>query len=280
MSNATGTKVANGVQPNRPLASWLIANRKHIEAALADQLGPAAPSAGAQETEALRRFRSFASASLVRGEMPSPALEGLKPNERRVMALLQAWVTASCQTPGPHQDEIRDAMAPLTERFRMALRTTSTTRRSRGAPRASRRAVVAAIDRIADCFLAIDIDSGRIEDANPAAGSLLGVNRDALLGVDAMRFVPESERKRWWVHLDALAESDATRSFDAALQDAGGERVAVDASVTRFSTRSRTLALVMARPSTGRAPTSQVEAPEPEPTPYRRPRSSFWPLRT
>jgi len=235
------------MEPNRALASWLVARRREIEAAMTMSLGPASPSAAAPETEALRRFRSFAASALVRGQAQAPALDGLKPNERRVMALLRAWTDAAAQVSGPQGEEVRAALEPLVDHFRLSLRSTSTGRRTRGAPRASRRAVIAAIDRVADSFIAIDIDTGQIADANPAAGSLLGVSRDALLGVDAMSFVPESERSQWWTELDAMAECDETRHFRASLRDATGNRVDVEASATRFATRSRTLALVMAR---------------------------------
>jgi PAS domain S-box-containing protein len=110
--------------------------------------------------------------------------------------------------------------------------------------------VVAAIDRVREAFLAIDTDTGAIEDANPAAGAMLGVNRDALVGILAMNFVPKEARSTWWTHLDAIDEGDETRLFEAALVDASGSRVTVEASLTRFATRGRTLALVLMRPAT------------------------------
>ena len=107
---------------------------------------------------------------------------------------------------------------------------------------------MAAIDRVADAFLAIDPQDARVLDANPAAGALLGVARDALLGVDAMSFVPAPARDLWWTELDAMSEDSEPRRFRGQLQDAGGAAIAVDCSVTRFATRGRTLALVLARP--------------------------------
>ena len=86
------------------------------------------------------------------------------------------------------------------------LRQSTGVRRAKGAPHAKRRAVIAAIDRVADGFLALDANSGRIVDANPAAGALLGVARDALLGVDAMAFVPSARQTSWWTELDAMTE--------------------------------------------------------------------------
>jgi PAS domain S-box-containing protein len=237
------------VHRNRELASWLIAQRTAIEGTMSAQLGPAAPLPAAPESEALRRFRSFASASLTRGKAPPPALDGLRVNERRVMALIDAWLNAALSLSTPERQEvIRSEISPVIDQFRLAIRSTSTGRRSRGAPRAKRRAVVAAIDRVADAFLAVDADTGKIEDANPAAGALLGVDRDALLGVDAMAFIPNSDRGVWWARLDAIAEGTETQQFDGSLVDTTGGPVHIDASATRFSTRGRTLALIMMRP--------------------------------
>jgi PAS domain-containing protein len=233
---------------NPEVATWLISQRLQIERVMAARLGPAAPGAGAAETEVLRRFRSFAAAALRRGDSAAPALDGLRANERRVVALLNAWSDAAAEVAGPSGTALREALDPLILRFRNSLRTTNGGRRAKGAPRASRRAVVAAIDRLADAFLAIDADSGKIMDANPAAGALLGVARDALLGVEALAFVPDSAHATWWTHLDAMTEGSEPVRFRGHLQDKFGDAIAVDCSVTRFGTRNRTLALVLARP--------------------------------
>ena len=95
-----------------------------------------------------------------------------------------------------------------------------------------RRAVMAAIDRVADAFLAVDAEDARIVDANPAAGSLLGVARDALLGVDALSFVPDAARDGWWVELDAVSEGAEPRRFATRVRDASGRDVAIAGSIS------------------------------------------------
>jgi PAS domain-containing protein len=248
------------VEANRDLASWLVGNRPEIEKLMFTRLGPAAPTAASPETEALRRFRSFSASSLLRGKVGAPALDGLRPNERRVMALLGAWTDAASTLAGDGATQVREALSPLVDHFRLSLRTTHSRRRARGAPRAARRAVVAAIDRIADAFLAIDADTGRIADANPAAGALLGVNRDALLEVDAMSFVSQDDRSLWWSELDAVSESETSRHFRSTLMDANGAPISTDVSLTSFATRGRTLALVMARPVLAEQATGKEQA--------------------
>jgi len=232
------------------IASWLIARRLQIQQVMDARLGPAAPSPSAPEAEVLRRFRSYAAASLRRGAAGEPALDGLRPNERRTSALLTAWCEAAAEIAGPHHsDAVSAALEPVLIHFRNALRTSNSGRRRRGAPRAGRRAVIAAIDRICDAFLAIDADTGRIVDANPAAGALLGVARDALIDVEAASFMPAESQHGWWTEFDAVTEGTEPRRFRASLADKGGRPIAVDCSLTCLATRGRTLALVVARPT-------------------------------
>ena len=242
------------MQSDRLLATWLISHRLEIESALKRQLGPAAPAPGSPESEALRRFRSFLASALVRGESLTPALDGLRLNERRVMALIEAWSRAAAESAGDVHADLAERLRPTIEAFRISIRTTSSGRKQRGRPRATRRAVIAAIDRVADAFLAIDTESGEIVDANPAAGSLLGVNRDALLGVAALSFVEREGHEGWWTRLDAVSEDSDPGNFWTRLVDVRGGPIEVDATMTRFSTRGRVLALMMMRPRPASTP--------------------------
>jgi PAS domain S-box-containing protein len=237
------------VAEGRALAGWLLARRGVIEAALRGRLADGAAPVGAAEAEALRRFRSFLLLALVQDGPTAPALEGLRTGERRARRLLEAWLEAVAQVAGPDAASVRAALVPFAERFLLSLRETAQARRASGAVTPSqRRAVSAAIDRVCDAFLAIDVETGAIADANPAAGSLLGTTRERLLGTDAMRFVPNEARERWWLELDAVSEGAEPRRFRGDLLDSGGRTLVVDATVTRFATRARTLALVLARP--------------------------------
>ena len=108
------------------------------------RLGPAAPGPGSAETEVLRRFRSFAASALRRGDLAAPALDGLRANERRTAALLDAWAHSAAFVAGDSGDVLRKELAPLLARFRTSLKQTGTGRRAKGAPRSKRRAVVTA----------------------------------------------------------------------------------------------------------------------------------------
>lgn len=154
---------------------------------------------------------------------------------------------AAAEVGGPEGAGIRSALLPWLKTFQASLRTGSVGRGRSGAPRTQRRAVNAAIDRVSDAFLAVDADTGQVVDANPAAGALLGVVRDALLGVEATAFVSEDSRGEFQGELDAVAEGAEPRRFRGCLRDAQGGSIAVDCTVTAFSTRDRTLALILAR---------------------------------
>ena len=231
------------------IAAWLIAKRLTITQVMEEQLGTAAPAPGSAEVEALRRFRSYAAVSLRRRQTRQPALDGLRVNERRALALVDAWSDAAARVAGPHAREITQALQPIVASYRNAVRTLNRGQRSGAAPRAGRRAVSAAIDRISDAFLAIDADSGRIVDANPAAAALLGVARDALIDVEANQFIPVDSQSGWWTQFDAVTEGSDPRRFCARLADKAGAPIAVDCTLTTLATRSRTLALVVARPT-------------------------------
>ncbi|MCP5065220.1 MAG: PAS domain-containing protein [bacterium] len=214
-------------------------------------MGELAPAPGARspEAEALRRLRSFAVLTLGNDSSAPPSLEGLRVSERRLAPMLDAWLEGICRVAGPDHAEVRSHLEPILRRFRAELRTTPSAVRASGAPSPSkRRAVSAAIDRVSDAFLAIDPDTGRIADANPAAGALLATTRDALVGAEAMSFVPEPDQAGWWTELDAIAEGDGNRRFQGLLRDQNGGRVTVETQLTRFATRNRTLALCLARP--------------------------------
>lgn len=234
----------------RALASWLLAERRAIEAALARALGARRPAAASAEAEALRRLRSYAVAALVHGAQASPALDGVAAEPARVEPLLRAWLDACAEVAGSRAAAVRAALEPALARFAHALRGSEGARRAGGVPvRSSRRAVPAAIDRVADPFLAIETDTGRIADANPAAAALLGARREEIVGRSAFDFVPEACREALWSELDAVAEAGEARRFATRLCAPDGRPIALDARATRWSTRQRTLALLVARPT-------------------------------
>ncbi len=166
------------------------------------------------------------------------------------MALLTCWAEAASDLAGPDRKVVAAALAPLLDAFRLSIRTTGSKRKTSGRPRATRRAITAAIDRVSELFFALDVDSGEILDANPAAGAALGVARDALIGIEFNAFVPTEVQGPWWTSLDAIAEGQESLVFLASMQDREGRPLRLEASATRYLRSNRTLALVLARPAT------------------------------
>jgi PAS domain S-box-containing protein len=148
---------------------------------------------------------------------------------------------------GARGTDLHALLDPLVARFCSALLGVELAHEARRAPRPARRAVTGAIDRIADAFLAVDVDAGTVADANPAATALLRVEREELLGKPALDFVAPASRALWSAEIESLAESGAPRRFEAILVDARGAPIGVDVHATRHATRDRVLALIVAR---------------------------------
>jgi PAS domain-containing protein len=234
-------------------AGWIVTRRGAIEHALATRLGDARPAADSSDSEALRRFRSWVAASLRRGAANgAPALDGLHVDPARFEPLLDAWCVAAVDVAGANGAELRARLTPLGAQFQAALTGGRLARRAQRAPRTTRRAVPGAIDRIADAFLAVDLDDGRIVDANPAAAELLRAPRETLLGVAALPFVRGPDQATWGDELAELAESDEPRRFRASFVDTRARPVAVEVHATRHvrgraGPAERVLALIVAR---------------------------------
>ena len=229
------------------LAHWLVAERAGIEREAARATGALDPAS--PEAEALRRFRSFALLALVRGGA-QPALEGLRVSLRRTASAIDAWVQAAGTLAGPDRAKVIEPLMALRAQFIAALSGGAHSRRaSSAATPSARRAVSAAIDRIADVFLAVDVDSGRVVDANPAACALLGLSRPELLARDLDALAAPADRAAWSLLLDAMAEGSEPLLARAALLDASGAHAPLDLRVTRYAARGgRALALFVCRP--------------------------------
>jgi PAS domain S-box-containing protein len=237
------------VQANLEWASWIVTRRAAIDRVLSERLGDAMPGAAAPETEALRRFRSFAGARLRREDAGPPALDGLRVDAVATTRLVQGWCRVAEEVAGARGAELRALLDPLAARFQSALVGSEQASEARRAPRLGRRAVSGAIDRIADAFVAVDVDAGTIADLNPAAATLLRVAREALLGRPIAAFCSPAARGLWDSELESLLESAEPRRFRTALVDADGKSHAVEIVATRLATRDRVLALLLARVS-------------------------------
>lgn len=233
--------------PNVEWASYLVTRRSAIDRLLAGRReGTTNP--GPSASEALRRFRSFAASTLRRGEGAEPALDGLRVDPEATSQWIEHWCDAAAESAGPRAPELRKVLEPLQRRFAQSLRGAQLSRTAKRAKPAARRAVIGAIDRIADAFLAVDIDSGEVADANPAAAALLGKERAQLLGHAALRLVDRDSRELWSERLENVGESGEGQRFRVILRDEFMSPVAVDIWASAHLTRRRRLAILTARP--------------------------------
>ena len=237
-----------GAGANLHWASFLVTRRAAIDRAMLERTGGSGP--GIADAEALRRFRSFATATLRRGEGADPALDGLRVEPERALHWVQRWCEAAVANAGEGA-ALETLLTPLRQRFEAGLRGHQLSRRAKKAKPAKRRAVSGAIDRVADAFLAVDLDSGQIADANPAATALLGVSREVLLGRHATRHVDRDSRELWSDRLESLGESGEGQRFRVVWRDEFLSPVAVDINAAPHLTRRRRLALLTARPVAG-----------------------------
>ncbi len=229
-------------------ASFLVTRRFAIDRALLGG-GGALAQAGEAEREALRRFRSFAASALRRGgEVPEPALDGLRVDPTRAVHLVETWCDAAQNEAGGGGEALGKALAPLLRRFGEALRSNQLTEPAKRARSPKRRAVRGAIDRVADVFLAVDLESGEIADANPAAAAMLGVEREALLGQSAERFVHKETHEILRERLASVAEGGEGERFKLILRDEFERPIAVEVCATPYPGRRWRLALLLARP--------------------------------
>lgn len=232
---------------NLEWASYLVTRRTAIDRLLAGRRS-GATSPGPSASEALRRFRSFAASTLRRGEGAEPALDGLRVDPEATSQWIEHWCDAAADSAGARAPELRKVLAPLQKRFTQSLRGAQLARSAKRAKPAARRAVIGAIDRIADAFLAIDIDSGEIADANPAAATLLGKERPELVGRRALRFIDRESHELWNERLENVGESGEGQRFRVIWRDEFMSPVAVDIWASAHLTRRRRLAIITARP--------------------------------
>jgi hypothetical protein len=94
------------------LAAWLVRQRGAIDQRVLARLGATAPGAAAPESEALRRFRSFAASALLRGRAVEPSLDGLRADEERVSTLLGTWSDAAAEVAGRRAEEVLSWRCP------------------------------------------------------------------------------------------------------------------------------------------------------------------------
>jgi PAS domain S-box-containing protein len=217
------------------------------------RLGRAEPGPGAR-AEILRRFRSFCRLSSLDPASARPSLEGLQGNASLALeeVVRHGAEFAAARAPLP---QIAAQISALDRRFRAGIRRVlqpedaqpqPRRRDRRRTPNAGRR-VRGAIDRISDSYFALNLETGKLFDANPAAEALLGRDAESLLACDFWELIAPVHRQRardLEARLDAGEDSPPVVLLFAR---SNGDVVPLELSVANHTIAGRRLAIFVAR---------------------------------
>ena len=208
----------------------------------------------ASRAEIVRRFRSFCRLASIHPEAARPALDGLGGNSPTGLErAVSIAVDVACEC-GP-EPEVARALRELESRFRTGLRRTmqpeprEQRRRGRGSlrvPNAGRR-VRSAIDRIGDAYVALNLDTGLIYDTNPAAETLFALEAEKLLGRALCDLVHAEDRIQFRDLEARLDAGEDAGPLEMGFARPGGERIAVELTVSNHTIAGKRLAIFVAR---------------------------------
>ncbi len=226
--------------------------RGTIEDEIDRRLGRGEPPPEAR-LEVVRRFRSFVRLASVDLDAARPSLDGLGGNspaglEKAIEVAVD--VACLCDPPPAVQQALRVLEARFRTGIRRIMRPSEPERKQR---RGRRRAlhggkrVRAAIDRIGDAYLALDLETGRLADLNPAAEALLGTPAVTVIEKPFADLI-EPEARPAFGDLEARLDADEeTAPFSLALRRGEGNAVPVEVSVASHTISGRRLAIFIAR---------------------------------
>jgi PAS domain S-box-containing protein len=233
--------------------------RGTIEDEVDRRLGRGEPSPEAR-LEVVRRFRSFVRLASIDLESARPSLDGLGGNSAAGLEKaieIAVDVACLCEPPAAVKESLRTLEARFRTGIRRIMRPSEPERKQR---RGRRRAlhggkrVRAAIDRIGDAYLALDLESGRLADLNPAAEVLLGAPAVTMIEKPFVDLI-EPQARRAFGDLEARLDADEeTAPVSLAFQRHEGKAVPVEVSVAHHTISGRRLAIFVAREQHGAQP--------------------------
>jgi PAS domain S-box-containing protein len=237
----------------RAVALHLDRHRAAIEAEVNRRLGRAEPAPEAR-LEIVRRFRSFCRLASVDWAMARPSLEGLAGHSCDGLETAVRIAAESAAGSGLDAEQA-SLLGALSERFRAGIRrqlkpedfephVAAPERRKRA--NAGKR-VRAAIDRIDDAYLALNLDDGRIFDLNPAAEALLGAEANALLDRELADWIEPGDRAGYASLEARLDAGESAPPMRLRFRRRDGEAVAGEVSVAGHTIAGRRLAIFVVR---------------------------------
>ncbi len=203
--------------------------------------------------EIVRRFRTFCRLASLDVGAARPSLDGLGGNSPGALEQVLARaveVALECSPPL----EVASALVSVQARFSAGMRRIMSPRepdrrRRRGrrkVPNAGRR-VRAAIDRIGDAYIALNLDTGLIFDVNPAAETLFGSEAEHLLRRPLAELVAPGDRQTFADLESRLDAGEDAGPLELSFARRNGDFVRVETLVSQHTIAGKRLAIFTSR---------------------------------
>ena len=225
--------------------------RSAIEAEVHRRLDGAEPTPDAR-AEIIRRFRTYCRLASLNTNAARPSLDGLGGNEPAALERALSVAVEIAIECGP-EPAVASALRQMEQQFRAGIRRLMlpVERRKqrkgrRRMPNAGKR-VRSAIDRISDAYLALNLDTGKIFDVNPAAEALLGADAARLLDQSLEKLISPQYRQ-FYADLEArLDAGEDSGPVEIVLERPNGDFVRVECLISQHTIASKRLAIFTAR---------------------------------
>ncbi len=226
--------------------------RSAIEAEVNRRLGRSEPPPETR-SEIVRRFRTYCRLASISLDTARPSLDGLGGNSSTSLELaVSKAVEVACECdPAP---EVAEALRDMESRFRTGVRRimqpSESNRpkrsRKRRTPNAGKR-VRGAIDRISDSFIALNLDTSRIFDVNPAAEALFGISAQKLLESTLSQFIAPQDQQCFEQLESRLDAGEESAPLELIFARPNGDFVPAQVAVANHMIAGKRLAIFTVR---------------------------------
>ncbi len=225
--------------------------RGAIEAELNRRMSGSEPTPEAR-AEIIRRFRTYCRLASLDINTARPSLDGLGGNEPHALERALSVTVEIAVEYGP-TPEVATALQKMEKMFRAGIRRImrpvegrKQRKGRRRMPNAGKR-VRAAIDRIGDAYLALNLDTGKVFDLNPAAETLLGADAEKILDQSFENLIATQDHA-FYRDLEARLDADEDAgSCELVLARPNGDFVRVEFMIACHTIASKRLAIFTAR---------------------------------
>jgi PAS domain S-box-containing protein len=228
--------------------------RSSIEAEVNRRLGRVEPAPEVR-AEVIRRFRTYCRLASLSLDTARVSLDGLSGNSALA---LENTVRAAVEVANGYgaPPEIAGALCDMEARFRAGVRRILAPEEKeeqkrernklRPTPNAGKR-VRGAIDRISDTYVAMNLDTNTIFDANPAAEALFATDSARLIGSSLSSFIAPSDQLTWRELESRLDAGEESGPLELTISRPNGDFVPVEITIASHTISGRRLAIFLVR---------------------------------